>query len=126
MADVELSRRLWLKPVATASLTSPMLFKRAPRPASAILSPRPEPEVQSLAGCADEATQASEFRRPAIPPARSSSQQVHKKSNVAQEPILRLLNLQLQHQRCCRLQRFFKVEENVFFFSKRTGQLVAL
>jgi hypothetical protein len=30
------------------------------------------------------------------------------------EPILRLQNLQLQRQRCRRLDRFFKVEENTF------------
>jgi hypothetical protein len=32
-----------------------------------------------------------------------------------QEPILRLRNLQLQRQRCSRLERFLKVEENIFF-----------
>jgi hypothetical protein len=35
------------------------------------------------------------------------------------------LNLQLQRQRCSRLGRFFKVEENILF-SKRTRQLVIL
>jgi hypothetical protein len=34
----------------------------------------------------------------------------------AQEPILRLSNLQLQRQRCSRLERFFKVEEHIFVF----------
>jgi hypothetical protein len=33
---------------------------------------------------------------------------------VVLEPILRLLNLQLQRQRCSRLERFFKVEQNNF------------
>jgi hypothetical protein len=32
------------------------------------------------------------------------------------EPILRLLNLQLQRQRCSRLERFFRVDENIFVF----------
>jgi hypothetical protein len=31
------------------------------------------------------------------------------------EPILRLLNLQLQRQRCSRQQRFFKIEEDILF-----------
>jgi hypothetical protein len=33
-----------------------------------------------------------------------------------QEPILRLFNFQLQRQRCSRLERFFKVDENIFVF----------
>jgi hypothetical protein len=33
-----------------------------------------------------------------------------------QVPILRLLNLQLQRQRCSRLERFFKAGENIFVF----------
>jgi hypothetical protein len=39
------------------------------------------------------------------------------------EPILRLVNLQLQRQRCSRVERFFKVEETMFVFktSKRTN-----
>jgi hypothetical protein len=36
-----------------------------------------------------------------------------------QEPILRLLNLQLQRQRCRRMERFFKVEENFFVCKTR-------
>jgi hypothetical protein len=36
-----------------------------------------------------------------------------------QEPILRLLILQLQRQRCSRLERFSKFEENIFVFQKR-------
>jgi hypothetical protein len=34
------------------------------------------------------------------------------------EPILRLWNLQLQRQRCSRLERFMKVEEYIFVFKK--------
>jgi hypothetical protein len=33
---------------------------------------------------------------------------------IDQEPILRLLNLHLQLQSCSRLERFVKVEENIF------------
>jgi hypothetical protein len=35
------------------------------------------------------------------------------------EPILRFLNLQLQRQRCSRLERFFKVEDNIFVSKTR-------
>jgi hypothetical protein len=41
-----------------------------------------------------------------------------------QDPLLRLRNLKLQRQRCSRLERFFKVEENCFI-SERTRLLVA-
>jgi hypothetical protein len=44
---------------------------------------------------------------------------------TSQEPILRLLNLQLQRQRCSRLQRFSKWNK-MFWFSKRTRLPVAL
>jgi hypothetical protein len=44
---------------------------------------------------------------------------------VAQEPVLRLLNLQLQSQRCSRLERFHIGEEE-FLFQKRAKLLVAL
>jgi hypothetical protein len=44
---------------------------------------------------------------------------------VIQEPIVRLLNLQLQRQRCGRLARFYKVGENKLF-SKRARLVVAL
>jgi hypothetical protein len=33
-----------------------------------------------------------------------------------QEPVLRLRNLQLQRQRCIRLERFFEEEDNIFVF----------
>jgi hypothetical protein len=42
-----------------------------------------------------------------------------------QEPILRLLNLQLQRQRRSRLDRFFQIRIKYFCF-KRTRLLVAL
>jgi hypothetical protein len=42
-----------------------------------------------------------------------------------QEPILRLLNLQLQRQRCRRLERFSKLNK-IFLFSKRARLPVAL
>jgi hypothetical protein len=38
-----------------------------------------------------------------------------------QEPILQLVSLQLQRQRCSRLERFFKVEENIFVFKTRSA-----
>jgi hypothetical protein len=39
---------------------------------------------------------------------------------IPSEPILRPnLNLQLQRQRCTRLERFYKVEENIFVFKTR-------
>jgi hypothetical protein len=41
------------------------------------------------------------------------------------EPILQLSNLQLQHQRCRRLQRFSKWNK-IFLFSKRVRLPVAL
>jgi hypothetical protein len=41
------------------------------------------------------------------------------------EPILRLWNLQLQRQRCSRLERFSK-KKKLFLISKRTRLLVAL
>jgi hypothetical protein len=42
---------------------------------------------------------------------------VYRGSQVSeQEPILRLLNLQLQRQHCSRLERFYKVEEFFFVF----------
>jgi hypothetical protein len=44
---------------------------------------------------------------------------------VLQEPILRLLNLQLQRQRCSVLERFFQSRRK-YFISKRTRLLVAL
>jgi hypothetical protein len=37
------------------------------------------------------------------------------------DPILRFWNLQLQHQRCSNLERFFKVEWNVFVFKTPLG-----
>jgi hypothetical protein len=45
--------------------------------------------------------------------------------HCAQEPILRLLNLQLQRQRCSRLERFSK-KNKIFLFSKRARLPVAL
>jgi hypothetical protein len=39
-----------------------------------------------------------------------------------QEPIRRLLNLQLQRQRCIRLERFFKVDENHLVFQTRLAR----
>jgi hypothetical protein len=42
-----------------------------------------------------------------------------------QEPILRFLNLQLQRQRCSRLERFSK-QNKIFLFSKRARLPVAL
>jgi hypothetical protein len=38
-----------------------------------------------------------------------------------QDPILRLLNLQEQRQRCSRLERFLKVEKNIFCFQNELG-----
>jgi hypothetical protein len=42
-----------------------------------------------------------------------------------QEPILRIQNLQLQRQRCSRLERFFNIEETILF-STCTRLLAAL
>jgi hypothetical protein len=50
---------------------------------------------------------------------------IERKSIHNQEPILQLLNLQLQRQRCSGLDSFFKLKENCFV-SKRTRLLVAL
>jgi hypothetical protein len=36
-----------------------------------------------------------------------------------QDPILRLWNLQLQRQSCSRLERFSKLDENIFYFKTR-------
>jgi hypothetical protein len=44
---------------------------------------------------------------------------------LIQEPILRLLNLQLQRQRFSRLERFSKKNE-IFWFSKRARLPLAL
>jgi hypothetical protein len=41
------------------------------------------------------------------------------------QPILRLLNLQLQRQRCSRIERFY-ISEKSFLFSKRAMLLVSL
>jgi hypothetical protein len=41
------------------------------------------------------------------------------------EPILRLLNLHVQRQRCSRLERFFRADQNIFVF-KRARLPVAL
>jgi hypothetical protein len=38
---------------------------------------------------------------------------------IRQEPILRLMNLQLQRQHCSMLERFFKIEE-IFLFVFKT------
>jgi hypothetical protein len=38
---------------------------------------------------------------------------IHNRRNWLQDQILRLLSLQLQRQRCSRLERFLEVEENI-------------
>jgi hypothetical protein len=43
-----------------------------------------------------------------------------------QEPILRLRNLQLQSQRCSRLGRFLKVEENFFSNTRKATRGVVI
>jgi hypothetical protein len=45
-----------------------------------------------------------------------------KNAHCAQEPILRLLNLQLRRQRCCRLERFLK-GKNSFILKTQLVQL---
>jgi hypothetical protein len=46
------------------------------------------------------------------------------KSQSGKDPVQRLLNLQIQRQRCSSLERFFKVEENIFVFKTLTRLLV--
>jgi hypothetical protein len=43
-----------------------------------------------------------------------------------QDQILRLLNLQLQRQRCCSRLEHFYIKEKIFLFYKRSMVLVAL
>jgi uncharacterized membrane protein YesL len=43
---------------------------------------------------------------------------------VIQEPIVRLLNLQLQRQRCGRLERFFQIWKQMFCFQNALGYIL--